>query len=491
MITHQTTSSVPAHRGWILFACMMAMFMAAIEVTIVATAMPSIIADLGGFASLGWVFSIYLLMQAVTIPIYGRLADLFGRKAVFIIGAGLFMAGSIMCGFSGSMWWLIVFRGLQGLGAGAITPLTTTIIADIYTPQERARVQGYLSSVWAVSAIIGPLMGAFIVSHYHWSGVFWINIPLGILSVILLMRFLPPSQQPEQSVSLDWAGIGYLTLAVCSLLIALLQASELGYLAIGLLLVALMSAILLVRQERRAVTPLFPLALWKSQVIVAGNLGGLVIGAAMMGIAAFLPTYIQAVLGGSTLQAGWTLAMMSIGWPLASTLSGRIMMHTSYRLTAVCGAVLLILGSVLLLQLSADSAVWFARLAAFVIGLGMGTCNTTFLVSVQNDADYAIRGIATASTLFTRMVGSAVGTAVFGAVFNLNLAYRLPQIADPVRRLIEQHSRHQTDSTISRMMIEQVALSLHWVFWCSAIIAVFALIPAMMIRTSKQYGSQS
>ncbi|TCV99795.1 MDR family MFS transporter [Biostraticola tofi] len=482
-----------ANKKWILLACMLAMFMAAIEVTIVATAMPTIIAELGGFDYLAWVFAIYLVVQAITVPIYGRLADLYGRKPVFYAGAMLFLAGSVMCGFSASMLWLIVFRALQGIGAGAITPLATTIVADVYNPEERAKTQGYLSSVWAISAIIGPLMGAFIVEHYHWSGVFWVNVPLGVMSLLLIFVFLPSMEKSVKAPSLDTTGIVYLTLAISSLLVALLQSSLLGLWLVPLVLFSLLNGWLLVRQEKRVASPLFPLALWRSKIIVAGNVGGLIIGAAMMGIAAFLPTYLQAVMGASTLDAGWTLAVMSLGWPLASTLSGRIMLRTSYRFTAFTGALLLIAGCGMLLLLTPETSIGYARLAAFIIGTGMGMSNTTFLVSVQNEAEFRHRGIATASTMFTRMLGQALGTAVLGATLNLNLHQRLPTVADPIQRLIDRASGQGDAGTTAADMMGQVAESLQWVFGVALLISIFALYSANLIprHTFPQSGSIS
>ncbi|MGL9769282.1 MAG: MDR family MFS transporter [Sodalis sp. (in: enterobacteria)] len=473
-----TTTVALRRRGRIVIACMLAMFMVAVEVTIIATAMPDIIANLGGFPLLSWVFSIYLLLQAVSIPVYGHLADMFGRKPVFFIGIGLFLTGSILCGFATNIPGLIFFRALQGLGAGAIVPLTTIIIADVYNQQERACLQGYLSSVWAVSAIIGPLMGAFIVRHFHWSGVFWINVPLGILSAGLLAHYLPTAPQRREVVSLDIAGIVYMTLAVGGLLITMLQGEQLGYWRLPLLILTVISVVLLVREQRCSPAPLFPLSLWQSKIIIAGNIGGLIIGAAMMGIAAFLPTYIQAVLGGSTLEAGWTLAMMSLGWPLASTLCGKLMIHTSYRLMAVGGAVLLVAGSFLLLQLDVQSSINDARVAAFIIGLGMGMSNTTFLVSVQNEAPFAIRGIATASTVFTRMLGSVVGTAVLGTTLNTNLQQRLPGIDNPVQHLIAHHGQ---DTQGLAHIVQQVAISMHGVYWVSMLIALCALVAAGLV----------
>ncbi|MDF7652056.1 MFS transporter [Pantoea sp. Acro-805] len=462
------------HRHWILIACMLAMFMAAIEVTIVATAMPTIIAELGGFAQFGWVFSIYLLTQAVSVPLYGRLADMWGRKRLFFIGVSLFLLGSILCGFAHTMTWLILFRAFQGLGAGAIMPLTTTIVADIYSPRERASVQGWLSSVWGVAAIIGPLSGAWLVQHFNWSVIFWVNVPIGLFSMLLLARFLP-GREHHKGATLNLTGSCWLMICVTALLVALLQADALGYWLLAFLLLALLAGWQLKQHEQRAAAPLFPLAIWRSRLIVAGNAGNLIIGATMMGISAFLPTWIQGITGGTPLQAGSALAMMSIGWPLASTLSGRLMLVTSYRFTAQLGAFLLIAGSALLLLLRTDSSIMQAGLTAFVIGTGMGMTSTTFLVSVQNHAHYEIRGICTASIMFSRMLGSAIGTALMGAVLNFNLALRLPQADDPMQKIMSHESRQALPEDTLHNWTEQIATSLHWVFVVALLIAMLTL----------------
>ncbi|MBY4951130.1 MDR family MFS transporter [Pantoea sp. DY-17] len=462
------------HRHWILIGCMLAMFMAAIEVTIVATAMPTIIADLGGFSQFGWVFSIYLLTQAVSVPLYGRLADMWGRKRLLFIGVSLFLLGSILCGFAHSMAWLILFRAFQGLGAGAIMPLTSTIVADVYSPRERANVQGWLSSVWGVAAIIGPLSGAWLVQHFSWSVIFWVNVPIGAIAMLLLARFLP-SREQKQATTLNLTGSCWLMICVTALLVALLQAEVLGFWLVPFLLLAVIAAWRLKQHEQRADAPLFPLEIWRSRLIVAGNIGNLIIGASMMGISAFLPTWIQGITGGTPLQAGSALAMMSIGWPLASTLSGRLMLITSYRFTAQLGALLLITGSALLLLLRSDSSIVQAGFTAFVIGTGMGMTSTTFLVSVQNHAHYDIRGICTASIMFSRMIGSAIGTALLGAVLNLNLSLRLPQADDPMQKIMSPESRQTLSEATLHDWTGQIASSLHWVFVVSLLIALLTL----------------
>jgi len=480
----ETAHTGVSHRHWILIAAMLAMFMAAIEVTIVATAMPTIVAELGGFAQFGWVFSVYLLTQAVSVPLYGRLADLWGRKRVFFMGTSLFLIGSVLCGFAPNMSWLILFRAVQGLGAGAIMPLTATIIADVYSPKERAGIQGWLSSVWGVAAVVGPLTGAWIVAHFSWSLVFWVNVPVGMVSMLMLARWFPESRG-ETRQKLNLAGSGWLMLTVSALLTALLQAQLLGNWAFGLAGVALLAAFMLVRHEKRAAAPLFPLLLWRSRTIVAGNLGNLIIGAAMMGISAFLPTWIQGVNGGTPLQAGSALAMMSIGWPLASTLSGRLMLRTSYRFTAQLGSLLLIAGTALLMLLQVDSSISYAGFAAFVIGTGMGMTSTTFLIAVQNSSEFSVRGICTASVMFSRLLGSAAGTAIMGAVLNYNLSQRLPQQDDPVQQIMAQGQREALSQGDLQHIIGEVAHSLHWVFAVSLMIAFASLAVARFIPAKR------
>lgn len=472
----ETAFSPPRQRHWILIACMLAMFMAAIEVTIIATAMPTIIAELGGFSHFGWVFSLYLLTQAVSVPIYGRLADLWGRKSVLFAGTSLFLLGSVLCGFADSMGWLILFRAIQGLGAGAIMPITSTIVADIYSPRERAGIQGWLSSVWGVAAIIGPLTGAWLVQHFSWALVFWVNVPIGIVAMLMLARWLP-DHQVGQRESLNLMGSGWLALCISALLVALLQAEVLGYWMLAFLLLALVAGYFLQRHERRAANPLFPLAIWRNKVIIAGNLGNLILGATMMGISAFLPTWIQGINNGSPLQAGSALAMMSIGWPLASTLSGRLMLRTSYRFTAQLGALLLVVGSALLLLLQQSSSLFQAGFSAFIIGTGMGMTSTTFLISVQNSAQYQIRGICTASIMFSRLLGSALGTALMGAVLNWNLMQRLPDSHEPVQMLMSAQ-RHTLSAESLHHLVSETALSLHWVFVAAMMIALSSVMVA-------------
>jgi EmrB/QacA subfamily drug resistance transporter len=480
------SQTLPAgRRPLVLAACMLAMFMSAVEATIVATAMPTITAELGGFALFSWVFAAYLLAQAVTIPIYGRLADLFGRKRVFFFGAALFLVGSTLCGFAPSMLMLVAFRALQGLGAGAILPVSQTIIGDIYSPAERAKIQGLLSSIWGFSAIIGPLLGAFIVDHLSWSLIFWINLPIGVAAITTLADFLPEAKL-RRPHSIDVAGAVLLVLSVGTLMIALLHAVHLGWWVAPMIGFSVVCLLLLLAQERRSSEPLLPLGMWRDRTIVAGNVGGLAIGAAMMATSAFLPTYVQAVMGHDAIAAGVILTLLSVGWPIASTLGGRLMLVTSYRTTAVLGGVLLMGGSAMLPLLGRD-LVW-AGVAATLIGGGMGLGSTTFMVSVQNAATHNMRGIATASTVFMRMLGSSLGTAVLGAVLNFGLAGSVLQFGDPVQTLMDPAKRAALPADAVERLTDAVSGALHGVFWTATALGALAFAAAWLMPAALRPG---
>jgi EmrB/QacA subfamily drug resistance transporter len=456
-------------RPLVLIACMLASFMAAIESTIVATAIPSIVADLGGFSALGWVFGAYLLAQAVTIPIYGRLADLYGRKRVLFVGTFVFLAGSALCGFAPSMPWLILCRALQGLGAGAILPVSSTIIGDIYSPAERAKLQGWLSSVWGVSAVAGPVLGAFIVEHLGWPVVFWVNLPIGLASVAALAAFFPERRESRPR-AIDFAGAALLVFAVGLLMTALLQARALGGWTFALLAASALGFAALAVQERVTAEPLLPFALWRDRTILAGTLGSFAVGAAMMGCSAFLPVYVQGVMGRPVMEGGMPLALMSIAWPIASTLGGRLMLATSYRFNIVLGGLILIAGTVLLPVLLGSGSLAGANVAAFVIGGGLGLSSSTYLVAAQSAASQSLRGIATASTVFARMVGAALGTSVLGAVLNFRLGQPLgPGFAeDPLQALMDPALRGVLTAGQRGALAAAVGDALHTVFWAGA-----------------------
>lgn len=463
-------------RPLITAAVMMGLFMAAIESTIVATAMPTIVADLGGFRLFSWVFAIYLLAQAIAAPIYGRLADVYGRKRVFCAGATLFLVGSTLCGFSPGMIALIGFRALQGLGAGAILPISTTIIADIYSPTERARMQGYLGSVWGVSAITGPVLGAFIVQHLTWSVIFWVNLPIGIIAITMIAAFLREDLKPRMH-SIDYLGSTLLVVGSGALMLALIQANELSKTLLWTLLaVAAVGVAALIRHERVAPEPMLRLDLWKNRVIAIGNLGSASMGAVMMGITAFLPAYVQGAMGRSPVVAGLALTAMSLGWSAVSGVAGRVMLRHSYRIAAMAGGLSLIVGDIVLVLLQPSLGPVWAGAGALFIGVGMGFLNTTFLVSVQSSVGWHERGTATSSLLFMRMLGQSIGVAVFGGVFNYVLFAGKAESSDVVDRLMEPSLRQGLPASEIARLTSEVATALHEVYLIALAMAALTLI---------------
>ena len=410
------------------------MFLAALEATAVGTAMPTVVAELGGVSRYSWVFSAYLLAATTTVPMYGKLADLFGRRLIFTVAISLFLLGSVLCGTSTSINQLILYRAIQGLGAGGVMPVAITLVGDIYTLEERGKMQGLFSAVWATSSLVGPAAGGLITDFLSWRWVFYINIPFGIAAVVLLRAFLKEEGERRQH-QLDYLGTISLTLSVAILLLALLEGPELwGWgdtRTLGMLLVSGLGLVFFLWQENRAPEPMLPLELFKIRVIAVASLGGLLMGTLMYCAAAFVPMYTQGVLGGTAIDAGMTLAPMSIGWPIASTSSGWLLMRFGYRPFILMGSAFGILGCLVLAAADPASGRLPIMAAMFLLGLGLGFTSTPYLLAVQNAVPWNRRGVATSSVQFFRSIGGAIAVAALGAVLNLELAQKVGADVDP------------------------------------------------------------
>jgi EmrB/QacA subfamily drug resistance transporter len=474
---HRPAVVVP-RRGMVLMAALIATFMAAVESSIIATAMPTIVGDLGGFRLFSWVFAAYLLTMAVTVPIYGRLADIYGRKRVFIVGTGIFLVGTTLCGFARTMVMLVVFRAVQGIGAGAIQPIASTVIGDIYTPAERARVQGYLSSVFGVSAIIGPALGAFIVEHVTWALVFWVNLPIGAASIAMFAVYLPERIERRQH-RIDYLGAVLLIVGIGAPMLALVQARSLDASSIASLVgLGLATLLALFVHEARAPEPMVPFRLWRNRVVALANFGIFGTGSTMMAVSAFLPTYVQGVMGRGPAVAGLVLGCMSVSWMFASFAAGRLMIRTSYRLAAALGGVALAVGAAMLTQLQPSSGIVWPAAGSLVMGIGMGACNTAFLVSIQASVGWHERGVATGSNMFMRVIGQSFGAALGGAILNFGVFRRVPDAADAVNRLLEPALRHSLGPGEIARLSDAVAASLHEVYWVATLTAVLTFVVA-------------
>src|SRR5438132_1247271 len=336
-----------ADRRLITLALFVATFLVALDTSVIATAMPTVIGQIGGIQLYAWVFSAYLLTSTVTVPIYGKLADLFGRKPVFLASVAPFLVGSMLCGQAQSMEQLIAFRLLQGLGAGGVLPITQTILGDVFPLEERARITGLFSTVWGVSGLLGPAIGGFLTEHVSWRWVFYVNFPLCILSIVLLSRFFHERLQPRRH-SIDVLGAVTLSGAVALLLVGLQSTDDLP----RQLLLYGIAAILVpvfVWQERRAPEPLVPLWLFGRRAIGISTLGGVLLGFDLFGQSTFLPPFVQGVMGATPTLSGFVLAGSSIGWPIASAVGGRLLLRWGFRGPCVLGGVFLLIGFALLL----------------------------------------------------------------------------------------------------------------------------------------------
>jgi EmrB/QacA subfamily drug resistance transporter len=412
-----------SERGPILLSLMLSTGLVAIDSTVIATAVPSIVANLGGFSQFPWLFSSYLLAQAVSVPIYGKLADLIGRKPVMLLGIGLFLAGSVLCAAAWTMPALIAFRALQGLGAGAVAPMSLTIAGDIYTLAERGKVQGYLASVWAISAVVGPTLGGVFSEYLSWRWIFVVNVPLCLVAMVMLRRSFT-EQVTRRARALDYPGAALLAVGCGLVILGLLGGGEMwpwlslpsiAVLGSGLVLLAV-----LVPVERRAVEPVLPPWVFRRRILVSSNLISASVGAVLLGLTSYVPTFVQGVLGTGPLVAGFALATLTIGWPIAASSSSRLYLRIGFRNTAAIGCGLALAGTVLIALVNHGIG-WIAA-ACFVIGGGLGLVASPSLIAAQSTVEWEERGVVTGTNMFSRSIGSALGVALFGAIANATLS---------------------------------------------------------------------
>ncbi|UPK76005.1 MFS transporter [Nocardioidaceae bacterium SCSIO 66511] len=428
MTTTKSAVGLRSERGPILLAVMLSMGLIAIDSTIIATAVPAIVRDVGGFSQFPWLFSIFLLAQAVSVPIYGKLSDMVGRKPVMLIGIAVFLLGSLLCGAAWSMPVLIASRAIQGLGAGAVAPMAMTMVGDLYSVEERARVQGYLGSVWGIASIVGPTLGGVFSDYASWRWIFYVNLPIGALAAFVLWRRFEERVGRRQH-RIDFAGAGLLAAGFSLLILALLEGgARWGWTSpttVTLILVGLALLVACVFVERRASEPVLPPWVFTRRVLVGGNLASLLVGALLIGLTSYVPTYAQGVLSTSALVAGLAVGAMSIGWPLSSAFAGRVYMRVGFRDTAFIGCTSVLLGTSLMLLLSGDSSIWMVAVFCFIIGAGLGFVASPTLVAVQSVVGWDQRGVVTGANVFARSVGSAVGVAAFGAIANATIGRQL------------------------------------------------------------------
>lgn len=432
-MTTAALSLTPRRRWAVTAGIITGMFLAALEATVVATAMPTVISSLGGMSRYSWVFSAYLVASTVTVPVWGKLSDLYGRRLLYQIGIAIFLVGSILSGLATSMLMLIIFRTLQGLGAGAIIPLGMTIIGEIFTVEERARMQGLFSGVWGLASIIGPLLGGWITDQISWRWVFFVNIPFGIASAMIIgIALKEPERHGKRSI--DYAGAVLLTTSVTMLLLALVEGGEsmerlvsAGNLALLVLALILLAAFIAV--ERRAAEPIVPLSLFSNRVVTLAVTIGFLAGVAMFGAITYVPLFAQGGRGATATEAGSLLTPLMLSWVSMSIIGGPILLRVGYRPVVLAGMAALTAAFAIFSTFGRETPrLWMVADLA-LLGAGLGLTMLTLLLAVQHSVRREMLGIATSINQFSRSIGGAVGVAAMGAILALGLNANIMEAA--------------------------------------------------------------
>ncbi len=491
----------PGRRPLVTAGIITGMFLAALEATVVATAMPTVIAALGGMNHYSWVFSAYLVASTVTVPVWGKLSDLYGRRLFYQIGIAIFLIGSVLSGLSTSMWMLILWRAIQGLGAGALVPLGMTIIGEIFTVQERARMQGLFSGVWGLASIVGPLLGGFITDQLSWRWVFFVNIPFGIASALIIgLFFVEPKREGRRSI--DYTGAFLLTASVTILLLALVEgggntAAEFFGGRNALLLAV--SAILLgafIVVERRVAEPIVPLSLFRNRVVTIGITIGFLAGVAMFGAITYVPLFAQGARGDTATAAGSLLTPLMLAWVTMSVVGGRVLLRVGYRPMVLTGLLLLTAAFAIFWTFGRTTPRLWIILDLILLGAGLGLTMLTLLLAVQHSVARHQLGIATSMNQFARSIGGAVGVAVMGAALAVSLHTNLlstarasggalplaiaQRLADNPSALVDPAERKGIEGPMLVALQDSLAASVRPVFLIGGVCVLLGFVIALL-----------
>lgn len=484
----EPTRGSHAERRIVTMALLLSMTVVSLEQTVVSTAMPSIIAALKGLDIYPWVFSAYLLAATVTTPLYGKLADLLGRKRVLLFGLGLFSIGSMLSGMARSMPELIAMRVVQGLGAGAVAPIVLTMLGDLFTIPERARVQGWFSAVWGVSSLAGPALGGVLTDQLSWRWVFFVTVPFAVVSAFILTRFVREEVEHRAVLPIDWVGAALLAMGSVVLLLAVLKGGTVSWTwGVSLLAVAVLLLGSFLVWEQVAPDPVLPLDLIMSAHIGAAIAGSFLIGGLLFGIDTYIPLYIQGVRGGTATEAGRVITPLFLSWAVSVAVAAKVVVRLGFRRTAVVGSILIAAG-MLCVALGAiwpRAAVPMFAAGMVVIGVGMGPTSLSYILAVQNAVDWGRRGAATGAVIFFRTMGGALGVGALGATLGFELASRL---ATPAGAGIDVTAALRPEThrllTAPQLMVVQDALgrSLRDVFFQMFALALLAIACSVGLR---------
>lgn len=468
-------SAAPAHIPWSpervrwTGGLMLALLVAAMDSTIVGTALPTIGGELGNFALYPWVFSGYLLTATTTVPLWGRLADLYGRKLVLYTGLGIFVGASVLCGMAHSMLALVLFRALQGLGAGCLQPVTMTVIGDLFPLQQRARVQGLFSGMWALAAVAGPLLGALFVSTIGWRWIFDVNVPIGLASAGLLWSF--NDRVRGTKVRIDYAGALLLTAGVGLLLFGFGSGNSGGGLNLPVIAVSVVLLAIFVGVERRAASPTVPMRFLVDPVIGPAVVVAVIVGTLLFGLTSYVPLLVQAGLGGNAFAAGAAIGPLLVGWPVAGMIAGRVMLRVGYERLTLLGAAVIAVGCVMLLAPPPVAPILWLGAAMLFIGIGMGVVNTPLLIVLQSVVEWRDRGAVTALNQFSRTIGGAIGVALMGLLLESRItAGAAARGLDP--RRFADPSRLSTQTSAGRELVISGIHAVDWVFLALALVTI-------------------
>ena len=419
-----------ARKRWVFVGIMLSIFLAAIESTVVATAMPTVVTSLGGIRIYSWVFSGFLLTQTVTMPLWGRFSDLYGRRPVYLAGLATFLVGSALSGAAQDMVQLILFRMVQGLGAGALMTLGYTIIGELFGLERRARMQGYISSVWGLASLMGPWAGGLLTDHVSWRWVFYINLPVGAVAMALIAAALKPAARPARHPVVDWAGVALFAAGVSALLLGIVEAGRVGSWSqievVVLLVLGAIGLVAFVAVEQRAAEPIVPLRLFKKRMILAAVVTRFLAGMAMFGALSFVPLFLQSVTGASATRAGLVLTPFVLGWVVMSVVSARLVLKIGYRTVVLTGMGSLLVAFLLFRRWSATLSSGSAMVDVLLAGIGMGMVVVPMLIAVQSVVARSDLGAATSLTQFFMSIGGALGLSLMGAVMSQRLHAGLP-----------------------------------------------------------------